>query len=263
VTCNAPAGDIPHNADTPYEVPFSLSFGKTDYNAWTQNALTFYYYDNPRLIDVSPKEVRVDERKTVIAATSRNQTIARALIGRELSNDQKVWNVQLSCRFGRFGSTPAKLRSDEKIECSTPDSGVAAHEISEETINFQVAINGYDYTTSPIPFKFNGNKSSNRGVAWVIAILIGSIVIFFLIYLVQKLFASNTGPPINPGVQGNPGNNFQDHNSGESRNMPARDSRAQVNSAIPQQRISGYPANHANQNPRPSNNPYWDQYYPQ
>lgn len=73
---------------------------------------------------------------------------------------------------------------------------MALSDISEETVNVEVALNGNDFAQSTLAFKFIGSKSSSHGFAWLIAVILGGLVLVGLLYLISKLFQA---PP--PGAQ--------------------------------------------------------------
>jgi len=56
-------------------------------------------------------------------------------------------------------------------------------------------MNGQDYvSSSSVYFKFVGSKSpSSYGITWIIAIIIGTIVLVFLIYFIIKAFSGSSG----------------------------------------------------------------------
>jgi len=88
---------------------------------------------------------------------------------------------------------------------------MALSDISEETVNVEVAMNGHDFASGTLTFKFIGSKSSSHGFAWLIAVILGGLVLVGLLYLISKLFQAPSEqqparyPPGNyPGA--NPGN---------------------------------------------------------
>jgi len=81
------------------------------------------------------------------------------------------------------------------ISCPTPNTKLNLDEIGEEPVKMEVAMNGQDYmSTSSVYFKFVGSKSpSGYGITWIIAIIIGTIVLVFLIYFIIKAFSGSSG----------------------------------------------------------------------
>ena len=116
-------------------------------------------------------------------------------------------DTDIVCKFGRFGSSKGSILSNNQITCPTPNTKLNLEEIGEEPVKVEVAMNGQDFVTpKSVYFKFVGSKSpSNYGIAWVIAIIIGAIVLLFLLYFISKAFSGSEGEVGNSGAAGGPG----------------------------------------------------------
>ena len=51
----------------------------------------------------------------------------------------------IKCKFGRFGSAPATYINKTTVLCLTPNTREAPSEVSTETVEINIAMNGVDY----------------------------------------------------------------------------------------------------------------------
>ena len=107
------------------------------------------------------------------------------------------------------------MLNNKQISCPTPNTNLNLDEIGEEPVKVEVSINGQDYSSSNnVYFKFIGSRSPSLGLTWILAIIIGSVVLIFLIYYISTSFSrtaaasnqQNLMPKPQPavGVQGQP-----------------------------------------------------------
>ena len=85
----------------------------------------------------------------------------------------------IKCKFGRFGSSSATFINKTTILCLTPSISEDPSEISTETVEVSVAMNGVDYNDedSTLNFQFNGTGGAIS--TWVI--IMGTIIFGLLI----------------------------------------------------------------------------------
>lgn len=104
-------------------------------------------------------------------------------------------STNIVCKFGRFGSSKGALISNTEITCPTPNTKLNLEEVGEEPVKVEVAMNGQDFATpNTVYFKFVGTKSpTNYGIIWILAIIIGAVVLIFLLYFISKAFAGTSG----------------------------------------------------------------------
>jgi len=107
-----------------------------------------------------------------------------------VTTDSEALQQDIKCRFGRFGTSEGVLLSKNKISCPTPNTNLNLDEIGEEPVKVEVSLNGQDYSSnSNVYFKFIGSRSPSLGITWIIAIIIGSVVLIFLIYYISTSFS--------------------------------------------------------------------------
>ncbi len=111
-----------------------------------------------------------------------------AIIGSTITTDDRFLTSNIECRFGRFGTTKGTLTNWNTITCPSPSTNMALSDISEESVNVEVAMNGRDFASTTLTFKFIGSKSSSHGFAWLIAVILGGLVLVGLLYLISRLF---------------------------------------------------------------------------
>lgn len=188
LVCNSPPADLPKGVGYPFEGLFALSFDKESWDTWNLNGRTFDYYKQPKFISLTPDLVRVD--LTTLVNVTASTDLRDTIVGAYITLDDALLDTEIACRFGRFGTSKGYLTTNKIITCPTPNSQVPSYEVGEEAVKLEVAINGQDFTTSEnLNIKFYGTKSGfSRGVAWVIGIILGVIVLAGLIYLVSKVF---------------------------------------------------------------------------
>lgn len=90
----------------------------------------------------------------------------------------------IKCKFGRFGQTIGAYYNETLVKCSTPAVADDPDDIYEETVDFSIAMNGFDFEedTSETMFTFIGTGSYWGLTGMVIAIILTGILIGALIY---------------------------------------------------------------------------------
>lgn len=61
---------------------------------------------------------------------------------------------QIKCKFGRFGETLAVYVNETSVKCVTPSVLDDPEDIYRETVDFSIAMNGYDYDYDAISKDF-------------------------------------------------------------------------------------------------------------
>ena len=139
-------------------------------------------YRQPKLEEVSPKEVKVGKLSEIFVTASEGQPFWQATPPPE---GEQFEQYSVKCKFGRFGSSPATYLNKTHILCLTPNIRESPSEIATETVSLTVAMNGVDYNDdySDLTVTFVG---TGQGLSvWVIimgtlifALLIISIIVF-------------------------------------------------------------------------------------
>jgi len=188
ILCTAPKVSVPSGADYPYEIPFALTFDDGYNDQWSLTGLTYYYYRQPGLLDITPTSVLADQTTLVKIKSTNELPFAKDVIGGYVTNDERVLVSEISCKFGDFGTTKAVLVDMNTIACPSPNTNLLLSDISEEIVYVEVAINGQDYASGSLAFKFLGSRSdSSNGFAWVIGIIIGALILVGLFYLISQM----------------------------------------------------------------------------
>jgi len=190
LVCTAPAFTKPDNAAYPLEVMFSLNFGDDDYKTWAFQGLHYTYYTLPEVQSLTPTSALIDQNTMVTITSASDATFGDSIIGSRITTDAEALQQDIKCRFGRFGTSEGVLLNGKQISCPTPNTNLNLDEIGEEPVKVEVSINGQDYSSSEsVYFKFIGSRSPSLGLTWIIAIIIGSVVLIFLIYYISTSFS--------------------------------------------------------------------------
>lgn len=97
---------------------------------------------------------------------------------------------QIKCRFGRFGETLAVYINETAIKCVTPAVSDEPEDIYRESVEFSIAMNGYDYDydANSHEFTFIGTGSYMGLGPIILCILLGGVLIVAFIIFVQAYF---------------------------------------------------------------------------
>jgi len=192
--CRSPADSfgLPDKASEIISVPFSIAFQEDLYFPYTQGGQKYRMYRQPKLEEVSPKEVKVGKLSEIFVTASEGQPFWQSTPPPE---GEQFEQYSLKCKFGRFGSSPATYLNKTHILCLTPNIRESPSEIATETVSLTVAMNGVDYNDdySDLQVTFVG---TGQGLSvWVIlmgtlifALLIISIIVF--LFGLQTLIAA-------------------------------------------------------------------------
>jgi len=88
-------------------------------------------------------------------------------------------NYGIKCKFGRFGSSAATYVNKTHILCLTPNIQDDPADISEESVQVTVAMNGVDFNDdySEVEFNFIGTGGSIS----ILVIILGTLIFGLLI----------------------------------------------------------------------------------
>jgi len=113
-----------------------------------------------------------------------------AIIGSNVVRHNGLLDTDIVCKFGRFGSTAGALLAYNQIGCPSPNTVIPPQNVSEETVEIEVALNGQDFLQISIPFQFIGTKSKTSGseAGWVMNIAIGGIMVIFVLYVLTRYY---------------------------------------------------------------------------
>jgi len=174
------------------------------------SGLYYSYYTNPQISDVSPLQVPVDQSLLVtVTSTSAHTfnscniifkpspslTTPLAIVGSNVVHTNAFLDAEIVCRFGRFGATSGALIDYDQIGCPTPNTRMDQSEISSESVDFEISINGQDFIKYSKPFKFVGTKTATQSSSssWMILLLFGSATFFFILFVIAKSFDPSNG----------------------------------------------------------------------
>lgn len=82
------------------------------------------------------------------------------------------------CRFGDFGTVPAKWVDKHGIVTLSPDTNLTRDDLREETVDLEIAFNGQDFFVAG-PFTFKGNGPG----FWLILMWLGTIICLVIILI--------------------------------------------------------------------------------
>jgi len=185
LSCSAPFAKIPSGAVEPYVVPFAVAFEDEEFDSLSlgNSGIHYQYYRQPEIKEVVPRQIPVDETLLVTITSTNERPFTHSIVGSNLDLD-------IICRFGRFGSTTGALIAHNQVGCPSPNTKVSLHEISEENVVLEISLNGQDFVKIPTSFKFIGTNAypSGHGFTWVMAIAVGIATLIIILYLFGKHF---------------------------------------------------------------------------
>jgi len=188
ITCNVPAAKFPKGFDT-FVVPFELSFDNDEYDSWGHSGLYYSYYTNPQIADVSPLQVPVDQTELITITAKSNHPFNSSIVGSNVVHTNAFLDVDIVCRFGRFGTTSGALIDYDQIGCPSPNTRMEQTEIGAESVDFEISLNGQDFIKYSKPFTFIGTKTTAQSSsAWMVMLLFGTATFFFLLFVITKSF---------------------------------------------------------------------------
>lgn len=129
-------------------------------------------------MDITPAETEVTKLQEVYITASEADPFWQPIPSageNEINNDQ----YGIKCKFGRFGSSTGTYVNQTTILCLTPNIQDDPEDISTETVQVTVAMNGVDYNddSSEVDFTFIGTG----GVVPVWVIVMGTLIFGLLI----------------------------------------------------------------------------------
>jgi hypothetical protein len=129
-------------------------------------------------VDITPAETEVTKLQEVYITASEADPFWQPIPSageNEINNDQ----YGIKCKFGRFGSSTGTYVNQTTILCLTPNIQDDPEDISTETVQVTVAMNGVDYNddSSEVDFTFIGTG----GVVPVWVIVMGTLIFGLLI----------------------------------------------------------------------------------
>jgi len=148
------------------------------YYPYTEGPQKFRLYRHPTLVDITPTETEVTKLQEVYITASEADPFWQPIPSagdNEINNDQ----YGIKCKFGRFGSSTGTYVNQTTILCLTPNIQDDPEDISTETVQVTVAMNGVDYNddSSEVDFTFIGTG----GVVPVWVIVMGTLIFGLLI----------------------------------------------------------------------------------
>lgn len=99
-------------------------------------------YRQPKLEEASPKEVHVGRLSEVYVRSSEDAPFWQPA---PPPTGEAFEQYGIKCRFGRFGSSSATYINRTTILCLTPNTRESPADVSTETVEINVAMNGVDY----------------------------------------------------------------------------------------------------------------------
>ena len=92
----------------------------------------------------------------------------------------------ISCRFGRFGATPATYYNRTLIKCLTPDIKDDS-DIGYEEVPLEVALNGHDYVTNEeAPYTFVGPNAGKMLWVYILIAIFTALLLVLLAALISS-----------------------------------------------------------------------------
>ena len=185
-----------------------LKYFLTKIDSLGHSGLYYSYYTNPQIADVSPLQVPVDQSLLVtVTATSAHPFNSckifhiispnsfKAIVGSNVVHTNAFLDADIVCRFGSFGTTSGALIDYDQIGCPSPNTRMEQGDISSESVDFEVSINGQDFIKYSKPFKFIGTKTTTESSSssWMILLLFGSATFFFILFVIAKSFDPSNG----------------------------------------------------------------------
>jgi len=199
--CKSPSEEItlPEHADEVISVPFSIAFQEDIYYPFTEGPQKFRLYRHPTLVDIQPASSQIGHLTEVFLIADDSEGFWQPIPTEAgLQDDQ----YSIKCKFGRFGTTSATYINRTTILCLTPNIQDDPADISEETVQVTVAMNGIDFNDeySEVEYAFVGT-GGNISV-WIIIMatfIFGLLIVSILIFLggLQELMRQANRDPHN------------------------------------------------------------------
>jgi hypothetical protein len=230
----------------PLEIPFAVAINQDQFDPWTATHHRFRYYKSPVIESIFPTEVAVGliTEVLIVADKSANNLFFEPFPAEAGSFDMTQGNDeaseavtalllsnQIKCKFGRFGETLAVFVNETCIKCVTPSVLDDPEDVSRETVQFSIAMNGYDYDmdTNTFDFDFVGTGNDYGMAMTILGILLLGVMLIALIVFIQKhtqiaALSQDHGPNV-VGVGESVEPRFRVTNSrsqGPSRGQPSR-----------------------------------------
>jgi len=187
-------------------------------------------YRHPTLVDITPAETEVTKLQEVYITASEADPFWQPIPSageNEINNDQ----YGIKCKFGRFGSSTGTYVNQTTILCLTPNIQDDPEDISTETVQVTVAMNGVDYNddSSEVDFTFIGTG----GVVPVWVIVMGTLI-FGLLIVALVVCLSSAQRSLTSFTQQNDagGSGPRRQQSRASNAAPSRGSGSRVNSRM-------------------------------
>ena len=143
-------------------------------------------------MDITPAETEVTKLQEVYITASEADPFWQPIPSageNEINNDQ----YGIKCKFGRFGSSTGTYVNQTTILCLTPNIQDDPEDISTETVQVTVAMNGVDYNddSSEVDFTFIGTG----GVVPVWVIVMGTLIFGLLVVAMAACLSGAARPP--------------------------------------------------------------------
>jgi len=181
--CRSPADvfNLPEGASEQISVPFSIAFQEDLYYPFTQSGEKYRMYHQPKLDDAFPKEVHVGRLSEVYVRSTEDNPFWQPA---PPPTGEAFEQYGIKCKFGRFGSSSATYINKTTILCLTPNTREAPSEVSSETVEINIAMNGVDYNDdSGVTVVFVGT-----GQGMSIGVIIMGVLIFALLIIAIVVF---------------------------------------------------------------------------
>lgn len=131
-----------------------------------------------------------------------------AIIGSTVVQQNSALELDIICKFGRFGTTAGALIAYNQIRCPTPSTRIDSSSFAQEAVQVQIALNGQDYLTVPTAFTFTGtgtgtgNGDGNQPVItdtyvttsessaadWFMPLVTAFVFVSFIFYITNRRF---------------------------------------------------------------------------
>lgn len=210
--CVSPQGfKYPKVADLPLDVPLEIGFSATEIIPFTHSDNKFRWYRHPKIIKIIPDWTYVDEQvKVAITSDANFADFFPAITGVKPNGELDMMHA-IVCKFGDYGTVPAKFVDKRGILTISPDTGLSRDDLREDTVDLEIAFNGQDFFVAG-PFTFKGNGLGFWVILmWLFTIICLVIIIILLIvccyYLWNRVSVSKEQIPaidFDPAIEGRP-----------------------------------------------------------
>jgi len=138
-------------------------------------------YHQPKLEEAYPKEVHVGRLSEVYVRSTEDNPFWQPA---PPATGEAFEQYGIKCKFGRFGSSSATYINKTTVLCLTPNTREAPSEVSTETVEINIAMNGVDYNDdSGVTVVFVGT-----GQGMSIGVIIMGVLIFALLIIAIAFF---------------------------------------------------------------------------